>query len=276
MLAAVAEACEFAMYWQEPWPEELDLARDPEQVRAAAEELAGRQETSWWHAPVDLADQHFCISWTPGEDVPAPPQLRGLLAAVTADLDELAARIARSPAPAPWRDVSGAWWSFPWALDAPRTDTARMVGEPPAPAALVWIEDSFGPEAGMSWRVGPPPDARVYEVDGPAAWAALVRAHPFEVTATTKSHDWRRATGRNGRWAMPDWRSVAEQWDGVHVTVAGYLTTAGRALDIDDQLATVLAGWEPDRTFWLTDDLRLLDDGTRWTRDEDDWVWRRA
>jgi hypothetical protein len=40
----------------------------------------------------------------------------------------------------------------------------------------------------------------------------------------------------------------------VHLSVAGYLTTAPRALPLAaDGAATVLAGWNPDQTWWLTD-----------------------
>jgi hypothetical protein len=62
---------------------------------------------------------------------------------------------------------------------------------------------------------------------------------------------------------------VADVWDGVHLTVAGYLTTAGRALDVEEQYATVLAGWDPDATYWLADVLRPAGPATRWVRDAD-------
>lgn len=42
----------------------------------------------------------------------------------------------------------------------------------------------------------------------------------------------------------------------MHLTVVGYLTTVTRALTLaDGASATVLAGWDPDQTWWLTDTL---------------------
>ncbi len=68
-----------------------------------------------------------------------------------------------------------------------------------------------------------------------------------------KRHDWYRTTGRDGRWVMPDWSRVAEMYGGVHLTVTGYLAAAGTAIDVDDDAASVIAGWAPDETHWLTD-----------------------
>ncbi|WP_336026588.1 hypothetical protein [Geodermatophilus sp. FMUSA9-8] len=52
--------------------------------------------------------------------------------------------------------------------------------------------------------------------------------------------------------------AVAADFDGVHPSVDGYLSTAGRALPVrapslGGQVATVLSGWTPDATRWLTD-----------------------
>ena len=74
---------------------------------------------------------------------------------------------------------------------------------------------------------------------------------------------------------MPDWPSVAGDWDAVHLTVRCYLTTAGRALDVDSERASVLAGWDPDATFWLNDVLRLAGPATHWQRNQDG-EWRSS
>ena len=71
------------------------------------------------------------------------------------------------------------------------------------------------------------------EANPPADWVALVREYPLDVTDTAKRGDWWRTTGRDGRWAMPDWSAVARDVDAVHLTVAAYLATAGRALPVD-------------------------------------------
>jgi hypothetical protein len=86
----------------------------------------------------------------------------------------------------------------------------------------------------------------------PATGGGWAAAHPRDVTASRRN-DWSRWTGREGRWVLPDWRSVAAQWDGVHVSVAGYLNTAGMAVDTGGEAATLLAGWDADQTLWLRD-----------------------
>lgn len=50
--------------------------------------------------------------------------------------------------------------------------------------------------------------------------------------------------------------AVAADYDAVHLTVAGYVSTAGRALPVDGA-CTMLAGWDPDQTFWLTGTLAV-------------------
>jgi hypothetical protein len=70
------------------------------------------------------------------------------------------------------------------------------------------------------WAVGIDPAARVYEVHEPGDWGRLAGAHPRDVTASRR-HDWSRWTGREGRWILPDWRSVAARWDGVQLPMMG-------------------------------------------------------
>lgn len=92
---------------------------------------------------------------------------------------------------------------------------------------------------------------------------------------------WRETTGRDGRWWLPDWPAVAEDFDAVHVTVVGYLATAGWAVPTADG-ATVLAGWGPGRTCWLRPDrLAYTDVVEQWHRTRPAEVdgastWRRV
>ncbi|MBO0865271.1 MAG: hypothetical protein J2P16_09395, partial [Mycobacterium sp.] len=53
-----------------------------------------------------------------------------------------------------------------------------------------------------------------------------------------------------------------------------YLTTAGQAIDIGQDAGSVIAGWAPDETYWLTDMLEITGPASHWTRDdrsEDTW-----
>jgi hypothetical protein len=110
--------------------------------------------------------------------------------------------------------------------------------------------------------VEPRPGARIYEICGPDQWTDLVSRYSMDVSRSRR-HDWWRATGCAGTWLIPDFAAVASDYDAVHISVAGYLTTAGRALPVGDA-RTVLAGWHPDQTYWLTDILAVSGPATRW------------
>jgi hypothetical protein len=69
---------------------------------------------------------------------------------------------------------------------------------------------------------------------------------------------------------IPDWPAVAEEYDAVHVSVWGWLTTAGRPVAVDGA-ASLLAGWSPDATFWLTDCLELVGDPVDYVRRDQSW-----
>jgi hypothetical protein len=72
-----------------------------------------------------------------------------------------------------------------------------------------------------------------------------VGRYPLDVSKSRR-RDWWRATGRAGRWLIPDYAAVAADWDAVHVSVSGYLTTAGIAIPAGSDAYTMLAGWDPD------------------------------
>lgn len=87
--------------------------------------------------------------------------------------------------------------------------------------------------------------------------------YPREVTAS-RGYDWREMTGRDGAWLLPDWLAVARDWDGVYLSIAGYLTASAFAIPAADA-ATVLIGWEPDETLWLNDVFTRVDRVGTWT-----------
>ncbi len=141
------------------------------------------------------------------------------------------------------------------------------------PVGLMLVEDSLGWERALVTAVDVPAGARVLEIDGPDVWAQLCRRHPLPVTAARR-HDWYRATGRGDiTWVQPDWAGVADEVDAVHLTVAGYLTTAGRAIPIGQAAASVLAGWDPDATYWLTDRPTAVGPPRGWSLDRSAGMW---
>jgi hypothetical protein len=145
----------------------------------------------------------------------------------------------RAPA-AGWERRTGTWWSTPPSRMV--TTRADVRGEP---VRLRLVEEALGWKRAVVRRVLPPRGPRVYEVTDPQAWRALVEQFPFEVT-DSRGPDWWRATGRRGRWAIPDWP------------------------------ASLIAGWSPDETYWLTDCVAPDGASVTWRLDNDAWQPARS
>lgn len=301
LVDAVRVSVSANMPWQEPDGDDALLA-DPlivQSLRPVAERIAASPSAGSWTRPLDLARQRLNLN--PGwadeppvvQDTDVTVMVTGLAAwaQLWRESTERAERRAQIDRPtdvaAP---ISGDWWSTPLAWVDPEAPGARhaptttppLLGldHPLGSTEMVWQEDDGGWEDTLLVPVAPVRPPRVHEVTGPSAWADLVRRFPLEVSASRR-HDWYRHTGRDGAWAIPDWLAVREEFDAVHVTVAGYLTTAGRAVDVGDGVASVLAGWSPDSTAWLTDILVESGPRERWRRDsslpgELEHGWRRA
>jgi hypothetical protein len=54
--------------------------------------------------------------------------------------------------------------------------------------------------------------------------------------------------------------------------MAGYVLTAGRALPAENA-RTLLAGWDPDETYWLTDVLEVSGKPQTWNRRTEPIEW---
>jgi hypothetical protein len=145
-------------------------------------------------------------------------------------------------------------------------DTTQSLG-PGGPVGLSLVEDSWGPSSAECRALVPRPGASIFEIGGPDDWIELVERYPLAVPLSRR-HDWWRVTGQDLRWTIPDYVAVAGDYDGVHLSVIGYLSTAGRALDAG-AFPTVLAGWNPDQTWWLTEGARTHGPAIRWERDKD-------
>ncbi len=261
LLAALDAAVANARYWQEP--DGMDVLGATPEVSAAlaraATTVAESPAADWWTTPVELTGQ-----WVVEHPV-RPRQVTAAAGTVLARWRAAAladeARAQRDRPADPRSSISGTWWSMP---PSELRRTTRFL-DPHGPVGLWLIEDDLGRESAVTRRVGVPQAPTVFEIDGPRAWAELCERYPLEVTADRR-HDWYRATGRDGRWCLPDWAGVAADYAAVHLTVAGYLSTAGRAVAVSDELSSVIAGWDPDATWWLTD--LIIDDETR-----QDWRW---
>ncbi|MET0303161.1 MAG: hypothetical protein ABW040_03835, partial [Microbacteriaceae bacterium] len=190
---ALADSVDAAMYWQPPDGADL-LAAEPA-IRASlarvADVVADSPHARWWSTGAALGDQ-WAVPWDGG--AASQDDAHAITAAWRAEaLDEetrWAAQHSRDPHTA-W---SGTWWSKP---PAALVHSTRGLG-PDGPAGLWFVEDSFGWTSAVATPVLPA-SGRVFEIDGPEAWADLCRRHPLGVTASRR-HDWLRATGRAGEW----------------------------------------------------------------------------
>lgn len=247
--------------------DEVDAAAHLEEAAGellpVARALARAPGAAWWWTPVERPAQGW-LGWARQHGPPPLAGIRGRLVEVQAR-DAEAEALADARVPFPPRDGlrrSGTWWAAPLGRGIPWT-TRSLPGLPATELAV--CEDASGDGALPLWEVEVDPGARVFEVDGEASWCRLVEEHPREVTLSRR-HDWHRWTGWTGRWLIPDWERVAGEWDGVHVSVAGYLAAAYRALPAAGA-RTCLAGWDPDATVWLADVLRSPRALAPWTGD---------
>jgi hypothetical protein len=265
-----------AMYQARTAAGVADALAHPEVVRPAAHAVTRAPAARWWSGGIDLGIQQY-VDAVPGKG--GGPPLSGAADRLAtwriaaADEERLAAARPADPA-AP---LSGYWWSSPIFAGLVCTTTAL-----PGLGALriVAVEDWPGWSEVLCWPVTPHRPARIYEITGPDDWAALVTRYPLEVTKSRR-HDWWKVTGWAGTWLMPDYAAAAADYaaadyEAIHLSVGGYLTTAGRALVVNDARC-LLAGWDPDATYWLADVLTSGGSPVRWISDDSAHLgWRRT
>ncbi len=284
LLECVADAVDRARYWQEP--DEMDVALADPRLSAALAPVAARITASpaarWWSAGLELSSQVFVERAE--RSVEAVPVFQGARDVLEVWREQVTGPGTRHRGH--W--VGGPWWSTPqWGVLA--KDLERYGPHPPVVAAttqsrpglgaigLLLEEDAHGDSSARCWPVRPSRPVRVFEIDGADEWIELSSTYGIDVTGKRIAH-WSIATGLDRRWIIPDWSAVASDYDAVHLTLNGYLTTSGRALSMDAESATFLAGWSPDVSFWLADALEVVSPPQSWTAEEPNPArrWRPA
>ena len=258
---AICETVDHARYWQEP--DGRDAVAAHPAVREALSRVADRLVSVLPDLTAPSAPAQWAVDWRVGADsAPIERSPAVVLERWGAEQREDEERSAWERPADPRASVSGTWWSVPYQLLSTRANVMD---------ALQLVEDSLGWEVATVIPVRG--TGRILEIRSGEDWADLCRAFPMEVTASRR-HDWFRVTGRDGRWIIPDWAQVAQEWDAVHLTMLGYLSAATRLIDIDGQRATLIAGWGPDATIWLTDVAREWHDPRQqWRRLDGDNIW---
>ena len=107
---------------------------------------------------------------------------------------------------------------------------------------LRWGEDRREPPY-HRWRLEVLPSARVYEIHGPQAWQSLCLAYPAPSCMAY-------SICRSDALIEPDWQAVSQDWDGVHLSAGGLLTTE-RVRWGTPGTQTHLFGWSVESTAWF-------------------------
>lgn len=275
-----------AVYWRAP--DETDaLLAEPELRQALAPVAAAvvrSPAAAWWSAPA--APVTHCVQWIQTSTVPgtAPPALQGSRTALEQWRQSTAAQEATTAFSAGW---AARWWSSP-SLSGLVSSTPAVPGM--GPAGLELVEDALAWTQARSYPLRPAQGARIREIRGPEDWQDLAARYPLDVTRSRGSC-WNQAVPDPAvprTWVIPDFSAVAEDYDAVHLTVSGYLSTAGAvlaarpAIDFSgvpgtnrtDATApahgspaaalTMMAGWGPGETWWLNDVLEPAGDPVGW------------
>lgn len=241
LLAAAVEAVAFRVGpWMSDAPDNLAAAYRHAGDRRPIAEAIAEQFGSALHAPLERTAQQWWHSGSPDVEFFTRPRFRV------------------------FDDVYGAGqftWAGIWTVSDPPPEVhPHLVG--------AW---ELEPDPVSRWQLPAGPDARVFEVHRPADWVQLVTTYP----ATGRPHpEWelpglnqhRRALdrllaidGQHGartsirRHLVPDWAAVAADYDGVHLSWAGFLTTEGHVSDLGEGDVAMLRYWFSERTLWVRD-----------------------
>jgi hypothetical protein len=178
-------------------------------LRPLCQAVLSQPETAWWFGPLERGGQEW-ISQLGG-----PPKRDQLMR--PPDPPDAFARRTQKPGEGFFTSTGKAGTSGAMAL------LASGYGDYEVDLPLV------------RYRIGVHPNARVFEVDGPAAWYQLCTSYP--------------AAGLDGR-VVPNWAAVADDWDGVHLTLGGLLTA--EQVQMDGPAGWVEhVGWDTEQTVWL-------------------------
>lgn len=283
LVSGLKAAVDSAMPWQPPWVEDAitgtPAIRDA--LRPTAEAILASPAAAWWGTDVQRDAQWVTRPVRKGRaGVVATPRPASETLRLWHQNQEKEEARSRDHVPIN-QAVSGSWWSTPhnfgeaaddWAL---LPSSTRRVGGLGA-LELELVEDSFGDQEALLQHLQPSPEVRVLEVHSSEDWATLVSQYPLSAR-WARRRVWWESTGREEHWLLPDFAAVAADYDAIHVSVHGYLSTAGRAIELE-RGATVLAGWSPDATYWLTDAFVLSSNIEKWIQHEPDEIhaWARS
>ena len=205
-----------------PWSDAADIEREAALERGThleglAREVAAHPASQWWLDPCDTSRQ-MLPTYRSSDPQPERPG---------------------EPTHITWEDYAQ--------RPANGHSTSTLYGE--VSSIDVAIERNLRDWMGLDQRSHAIVDqgASVLEINGPADWHALCAAAP-------RVNKQRNSPAGKGT-LVPDWRSVAEEYDGVHLTFAGALTTPF-VRETSAAGITMLWSWDVEHTTWVTDVVR--------------------
>lgn len=86
------------------------------------------------------------------------------------------------------------------------------------------------------WEMRFPQDVRAFEIHGPSDWHELCVRYP--------------ARGIEDDRLVPNWGALSEEWDGIHLSLDGFLTTEKGRYESPAGW-TMLESWHAVQTYWL-------------------------
>lgn len=197
------------------------LERGPELV-GFGHDIVAAGDCSWWTAPSAGTVQVYNAWGLQGGKSPSPTDIRGPESAVGM--------------PNSWEQYAQKPKSLMTASYIEDTSSILVgVGY----ESNDWLFRGEGPIP--AWKLNVSPQARVFEVLGPAQWHELC-THYSAVAEDRNSP----AFGL----LVPDWSAVRQDWDGVHLTFFGWLT-AEQSRFTDGRGSSMHWGWEAEATVWL-------------------------
>jgi hypothetical protein len=119
----------------------------------------------------------------------------------------------------------------------------------------LWDNALWPGEQVHGWQVRPSGTARIYEVHGPEEWVRLCDSYPAD-------SPWWGDNGsfRSGPWIAPNWDLVAAEFDAIHLSLGGYLTTQLHTGLTCARGPTALVHWDHESTAWLNHAFDAIDD----------------
>lgn len=270
LLLAIRASVDSARYWQEPDGAD-ELLADPG-MRTALTRVAAHLAAATEPLPTgEMASEQWRVQFVYSDDDEGPDRSAAEALRLRHEEEIEGERVARRQRPTdPQAKWSGEWWSIPSGWLETSTRSLPHLG----PVELWLVEDSRGPDEASAEKIDTSSPLPVFEISSGERWAELCRRFPLEVTASRR-HDWYRATGRNGEWIIPDWAEAAHHFSAVHLPMETYLTWSGVPVPVTRKASSMVAGWNPDQTYWLRDVRSCPDTSINWTCDDDTAIWKR-